>query len=585
MSNIIESFTPEQAAAFAKFKQGKNLFIGGPGGSGKSFFIKAIVENLYQRGIIHQVTSTTGCSSILLSNSIRINDKPITVKTIHSWSGIRLGKGTPQDILKNVKKRNNVVKEWKRNRVLVIDEVSMLSMKLFNVLDLIGRSIRNCPDLPFGGMQVIFLGDFYQLPPVGDREEPDSARFCFESLKWFETFPIENHIEFTRIFRQSDDDFKEILNQVRCGNLSTESCQRLMERVDVPYDPEEHEGILPVKIFATRNQVAAVNKKHYDELTEEEHVYTISVTTNTTKYIDSGNYFEEDVLEKISMMSPIDIDYECKSMIQNITMDEIVRLKQGTTVMCLVNLDINLGIANGSMGRIENFVYSLITKEYVPVVRFMNGVVQPIERYVWQNTEYPNICVAQIPLCLAYANSIHKMQGSTLDVCEMNLGSSIFAEHQTYVALSRVRSLDGLYLTAFHPQRIRVNPLVVEFYSKFIREFDAGVSLDDIKIEEEAIDLSAIRMNECPICLDSREEPYITACKHVFCHSCILRHINCNIRECATCPMCRESVSVNTIKPISKIGGCGSTKKYGYGNGGYGGNRGFSSGYKVKKLS
>ena len=253
---------------------------------------------------------------------------------------------------------------------------------------------------------------------------------------------------------------------------------------------------------------------------EKPGVVVPTLNTNLTKYIESGATFEEDVVDKISMMSPIDIDYECKNMIKNITTDEIVHLKQGAIVMCLVNLDINIGIANGSMGRIESFAYSLISKEYVPVVKFMNGMVQTIERFVWQNSEFPNICVSQIPLCLAYANSIHKMQGSTLDVCEMNLGGSIFAEHQIYVALSRVRSLDGVYLTAFHPQKIRVNPLVVEFYSKFVHHH-----IEDTmeEIEEDRVNTPVVGMNECPICLDSRDDPYMTACKHIFCHSCILQ--------------------------------------------------------------
>lgn len=551
--------SPEQLYAFSKLKEGKNLFISGPGGSGKSYFIKHAVEYLHERGIIHQVTSTTGCSSILLANNIHINGKPILVKTIHSWSGIRLGKGPIKDIIKQVQKRNHIVKEWRRCRVLIIDEVSMLSKKIFDVLDNLGRTLRDRMDEPFGGIQVIFLGDFYQLPPVGDYGDPESCKFCFESTEWFKTFPIENHIEFTTIFRQRDNTFKQILNEVRCGKLSQESIQLLSDRVNAIYDPAEHDGILPMKIYATRNQVSAINAKHYMELEKEEMSFILSINTSAKKYVENGNPFEQDVIEKIESASPMEIDYEVKMMTSNIPMDEIVRVKEGAVVMCLVNMDLELGISNGSIGRIVGFSYSPITKEQVPIVRFMNGVVTQIERHVFQSTEFPNICISQIPLCLAYASSIHKMQGATLDFCEMNLGRSIFAEHQSYVALSRVRNLEGIYLTDFDPSRIKVNPMVVSFYNQFvIPDFNSNSN----QIETSLTDLSSppiYGMGECPICLQKPEDTQITNCRHIFCKSCINRHIQCSIRGSATCPICRDPISMEGIRPVSRFGSGGGS--------------------------
>jgi ATP-dependent DNA helicase PIF1 len=563
--------SPEQLFAFNRFKQGQNLFISGPGGSGKSYFIKYIVEHLYKRGVIHQVTSTTGCSSILLANNIHINGKPIVVKTIHSWSGIRLGKGPIKDIVSQVLKRDRVVKEWRRCKVLMLDEISMMSKKIFNTLDTVGRTVRGRPNEPFGGIQLVFLGDFYQLPPVGDYGDPETSQFCFESAKWFETFPIENHVEFTTIFRQRDETFKRILNEIRCGALSPESTEVLSGRINALYDPELHEGILPMKIFATRNQVSAVNTKHYDELETEEMCYVLSVSTNTTKYIETGEPFEPDVTEKISMATSMEMEYEIKSMSSNVPMDETVRVKEGAIVMCLVNLDLEQGISNGSVGRIIGFAYSPTSREQVPIVKYMNGVVMQMERHVFQSMEYPNICVAQIPLCLAYASSIHKMQGATLDVCEMNLGTSIFAEHQTYVALSRVRDLSGVYLTDFNPSRIKVNPIVVEFYKQFVKPEINTVSLEE---EDDPIpEPPVVGLGDCPICLSRPVEAQITLCRHIFCKSCINRHLQCNLRDCAQCPMCRQPISAEMLKPM---GGGWGAKKTAF--------KRVSSSYKVQKI-
>jgi hypothetical protein len=356
-----------------------------------------------------------------------------------------------------------------------------------------------------------------------------------------------------------------------------------MGRVDVPYDAERHEGILPMKIFATRTQVTAVNQKHYQELESEEHVYSVSVNTNMTKYVETGLPFEEEVVEKITSMSHQDVEYECKGMVQNIPVEETFGLKTGTMVMCLVNLDIEIGIANGSLGRVIGFTYSPLSKQQIPIVQFTNGVVQQIEAYTWQNAEYPNICVSHIPLCLAYANSIHKMQGSTLDVCEMNLGNSIFTEHQSYVALSRVRSLDGLYLTAFNPQKIRVHPKVVEFYSKFVGNKIPEVSDAVENVPPPIVEYRA-SMGDCPICLEKYDKPYITACKHVFCYSCILRFLNCNVHGNALCPMCRESISFDTMKAVGGFGNSnmwrgGGYKSYSKSGGGRSGGD-----YKVTKI-
>ena len=541
-----------QAYAFERFKQGENLFISGPGGSGKSHLVKYFVNELHTLGKIHQVTSTTGCSSILLSNNIRIGGRPIIVKTIHSWSGIRLAKGSKEDIIKLVQKNKRVVKEWKRIKTLFIDEVSMMSYKIFDVLETLARTLRK-NDRPFGGIQLVCLGDFFQLPPVGDYNDPASSAFCFEAPAWNRVFSLENHIELTTIFRQTNPMYQRILNEIRIGQLSEESKKILEERVGLTYDSENHGGVIPMKIFATRNQVNMVNNTQYDKLEEKERVYRSHTSTTVKQYIDSGELLDEDTLERCRQLSVMEVEYECNNLTNNMPSDPEVKLKKGTPVMCLVNLDVESGIANGSMGIIEDFVASEeSTGDKVPLVRFANGIIKPIAKYTWQSSEFPTICVSQIPLCLAYANSIHKMQGSTLDVCEMNLGGSIFAEHQIYVALSRVKSIDGVYLSAFHPHRIRVNPNVVQFYRQF-RSIEELSEVASTKTEIEATvgnPLPESVETECPICLDDMEKPYITECSHVFCQDCITRLISCTHSGRASCPMCRMVVTTRSLKSV-----------------------------------
>jgi ATP-dependent DNA helicase PIF1 len=561
-----------QQYAIHKFQQGENIFLSGPGGSGKSYVAGYFVHILHEMGRIHQVTSTTGCSSILLSNQIRIRGRPIIVKTIHSWSGIRLGKGSMDDLLRMVLKHRRVVKEWRRIKTLILDECSMLSKKLFTVLEYIARKIRNNAS-PFGGIQIVFLGDFFQLPPVGDPIEPDTMDFCFESPAWSRVFPRENHIELEKIYRQSDTSYQKILNEIRRGELSPDSCDALMARVGVPYDPELHGGVLlPMKLFPTRNQVQRVNDYQYGLINEIEYKYQSNLIMNMKGYVETREPFEPEVWLKCRSLTDAEIEYESQNLVKQIPVEGDICLKIGVPVMCLVNLEIEAGIANGSVGVIVDFVQCPVPNEdlstyMAPIVKFGNGQSRMIQRYTWQHSEYPIICVSHMPLSLSYASSIHKMQGANLDASEMNLGSSVFSEHQTYVALSRVKTLSGVYLSAFHPQRIRVNPKVVQFYANFLKipeefvlqELDPNVdvrrtvaSVGGQRVDlPHPLDMSSAStdayQDECPICLDSFEKKHKTDCGHFFCYDCMHRLLNSTLLKSAPCPMCRSPVTFQTF--------------------------------------
>ena len=195
----------EQKYAFEKFKKGENLFITGSGGTGKTELIHTIVQHMNLHGTRFQVCAMTGCAAVLLNKC--------KAKTLHSWSGIRLAYGPSDKVIHSVLRNKFSMKEWRAVKVLIVDEVSMMSKKIFDILNSIGKSAKNNPK-PFGGIQVIFTGDFYQLPPVGDKEDPESMKFCFESPEWHHTFQPNNHIQLTKIFRQSDPVYQKILNHL-----------------------------------------------------------------------------------------------------------------------------------------------------------------------------------------------------------------------------------------------------------------------------------------------------------------------------------------------------------------------------------
>ena len=169
-------------------------------------------------------------------------------------------------------------------------------------------------------------------------------------------------------------------------------------------------------------------------------------------------------------MTELEIEYEIKSLIGNIPSNKFVSLKIGAVVMCNYNLDMEAGICNGSQGivigfsRMEDKDEMGIQKQY-PIVKFYNGVVRTIKHHYWQSADYPRICVAQLPILLSWALTIHKIQGATLDIAEIDIGSSVFEYGQVYVALSRIKSLSGLYLISFNPTKIKANPKVIAFYA------------------------------------------------------------------------------------------------------------------------
>lgn len=411
----METLSVEQKHAYDTVLKGESIFLTGPGGTGKSHLIGLIAQNVPSIAI----TAMTGCAAVLLGHG---------AKTFHSWAGIGLGKDTAEYIVKKMKSQSK--KRWKETSTLVLDEVSMMTPELLEMIDKLAKIIRGNTK-PMGGIQVVFVGDFLQLPPVA---KAGNVKFAFESPVWWEI--IKETVQLKRIFRQKDPIFQTILDEARVGDISAESLATLKSRCDLSWD---HEPIQPTLLFSRNVQVDSINKANIESLEGETHIYKARFPSGQTLPDDIGFVPE-------------------------------LTLKVGAQVMLVTNLDQSKGLVNGSRGVVVQF-----RKEYTtdvmsgeeindgisyPVVRFRNGRMETLKYHSWNE-----LFVQQIPLRLAYALTIHKAQGATLDCALIDIGASTFEYGQAYVALSRVKSIDSLYVHEVSAGAFRAHPLVKKFYA------------------------------------------------------------------------------------------------------------------------
>lgn len=423
------ALTDEQRAALEAACGGKSIFITGPGGTGKSFLLEALYRRMRASGRRIVVTALTGCAALLLGSH---------AKTLHSWAGIGLGRGSLSSMVQSIATNGRKKKNWKQTDCLVIDEVSMLTPKLLETLEQIGRFIRKDPR-PFGGLQVIFVGDFHQLPPVAKEEM--ETQFAFQSPVWDRlveaTFPL------TVIHRQRDPAFQEILEEARRGELSAASYQMLLARKTAAW---KGQLIRPTLLFTRNADVNSINTTHLEKLTGEEHTFE-------ARTLSKPQRIQEDILQLRIEKLDRDAPYET-----------VLRLKVGAQVMLLKNTDPDQGLINGSRGVVKGF-----DPNGWPLVKFLS-VLEPIsvKPATWEDDGEGDVPVVreQIPLRLAYAVTIHKAQGASLDSALIDVGRATFEYGQAYVALSRVRSLDALWIYDIDPVAFRVHPAVKEFYSK-----------------------------------------------------------------------------------------------------------------------
>lgn len=412
--------TKKQKEGYMKMINGRNVFLTGFAGTGKTRLIKLFYEK-YKKSKKIGLTSTTGTSALLIGGS-----------TLHSFTGIKLGKGDADTLAMNIMMTSYLKKRWQSLDVLIIDEISMLSPDLFDKLEYIARTVR-ATDAPFGGIQLILTGDFLQLPCV------DSDLFCFQAQTWNRC--VTDIVYLTEIVRQDDKKFRSALSKIRLGEVDDDVKKILESRVGV--ELENDLGIKPTVLYPLKRNVEQINNEELDKLGDVEfYSYRMKFIIN------------HDVKNKQSV-----IDKFRKSMIAQEELD----LAIGAQVMLLCNLDLKAGLANGSRGVVTGF------ENDMPIVLFLNGVTKVIGYYDWIVEEgfNPIMKARQIPLNIAYALTIHKVQGATLDYATIDL-MNIFEYGQAYVALSRVTDLNGLSILGINWSAIQAHPEAVKYYKSIV---------------------------------------------------------------------------------------------------------------------
>jgi len=427
--------TPEQREAINAVHSGQTIFLTGPGGTGKSFLLKVLYDEFVKSGKKMAVTAMTGCAALLLGPH---------AKTLHSWAGIGLGRDSAETIIQAISRNGKKKKNWKVD-CLVIDEVSMMTPEILELLDKVGRSVRKNRLVPMGGLQIVFVGDFYQLPPVADK-----PRFAFQCNLWKDI--VKKIVYLKTIHRQRDPAFQKILLEAREGELSDESYETLMTRKGLRLKGLQ---IRPTLLFTRNADVNTINAKELGKLEGDAVTYKVSTACERDYELEAG---KKDA-DKSSTEKPEPSDYRIQKLDKDASYVADLPLKIGAQVMLITNLDQEAGLVNGSRGVVLGFGPS------GPSVKFLSlSYPYTVKLHTWKSSDDEPVYRQQIPLRLAYALTIHKAQGASLDSAMVDIGPATFEYGQAYVALSRVRSLEALYVYALDKAAFKVHPAVKEFY-------------------------------------------------------------------------------------------------------------------------
>jgi len=413
----------EKRIALKLVEKGNNILITGGAGTGKSFLLNYIRKNFKEKNIA--ITASTGIAAVNISGS-----------TIHSWLGIGLANGSLEQIIQNIRhsKFAKLRRKIRATNIIAIDEISMISAATFDIISEVLKAIRE-DNRPFGGLQMILFGDFLQLPPVSNDKNGPLAELCFKSDAWIKgDIKI---VDLKEIFRQNERRFIDLLNNLRFGRIDEKDATLLESRMKVE---DKNISLRPTILTSHNYKADEINVSQLKNIVGEEKSFCAEYSGDPQK-----------------------IEFLKKNCIAN----DILRLRIGAQVMMIKNTLQKDGIINGSLGIVRGFS----KKKSYPIVEFMNNSIHTIAYEEWAVEKFDDdkkefvkeASIAQIPLILSWAITIHKSQGLTLDKISCDL-SEIFSYGQAYVALSRARNINGIFIKSINFKKIKANPQAIEFY-------------------------------------------------------------------------------------------------------------------------
>lgn len=421
-----------QAQALNVMLQGHSVFLTGAPGAGKTYVLNEFIHRATRQGKNVAVTASTGIAATHIGGT-----------TIHSWSGLGIKDFLTDWDRERLQSTDRLIKRYNAADVLVVDEVSMLHGQRLNMVNEVAKLLRKS-DRPFGGMQVILVGDLFQLPPI--TRGSDMVDFAHLSDAWAELDPKICYL--TEQHRQdSGDGLLDLLNSMRRGDVNEMHEAALQERLR-----EQRPGDLVVtRLYSHNMDVNSINNRHLKDIMQDGKLFTMQTTGQAPKI---------------------------ETLVKSVLAPEKLELKIGAEVMFVAN-NFAAGFANGTRGRVVDFVDNL------PLVLLPSGREIKVERHSWKLDEdgKTRAEVAQLPLRLAWAITIHKSQGMSLDAAEIDLSRS-FTPGMGYVALSRVRSMDGVYLAGINQMALSMHPLIFTFDAELRTNSEALANITD-DIEEE----------------------------------------------------------------------------------------------------
>ncbi|KAF7367214.1 ATP-dependent DNA helicase PIF1 [Mycena sanguinolenta] len=471
------TLSDEQQAVLQRIKRGENIFFSGSAGTGKSVLLREIINELKNRDPRSStlgITASTGIAAINIGGC-----------TLHSWAGIGIGNESAKKMagkfIGQAKHGSMLLDRWKHVKTLIIDEISMVDGQLFDKLEEMARLLRG-NDAPFGGIQLVLSGDFFQLPPVPNRngDEIITPVFAFDAKTW--EICVGRPVTLTRVFRQKDQTFVTLLNAMRFGKIENVEAFTALAR-EVTYT----DGLQPTELLSRREEVERVNNRRLDQLPGNCETYEAMDSRGTNS---KGEKVSREQMERL---------------LDRLVAPQSVGLKVGAQVMLIKNLAQGR-LVNGSLGQVIGFstAHDAIQRhvpiadqenkqpqhnpppegaQLWPLVRYTNGeeVLMIPQEFTINNADGGmEARRTQVPLILAWALSVHKSQGQTLERVKVDLKQT-FEKGQAYVAVSRATTMEHLQILNFHPSKVVAHPRVQQWYTEIdrYRRVEEEMDMDD----------------------------------------------------------------------------------------------------------